>query len=298
MEYFIRRKDRAGGVVSLGPVTKPPTSDQLDLADRVARQEWIERTKRNFRMQYRLAVSTLIPWLEKHHALPTRPSVCEIGCGEGGVLLAFVERGAEHALGTDIMGLLLEQVSAPIAEGLGMKVDYTGHDVINDDIAEDWRERFDVVLLRDVIEHLDDPAVALQNIARIMKPGGVIVITFPPYTSAFGGHQQLLGTTAGNIPFVHLLPASMFERMIARGDVMNADEVRRLHRIRCSADGIKSAAAAAGITLVDERYFGLRPVFRHKYNMAIPTLEITSLKGLGIVRALAMEAAFIFRKPV
>jgi hypothetical protein len=76
----------------------------MDLADRIAEQpQWIDRTKRNFRMQYRLAVHTLIPWLEELQALPDRPAVCEIGCAEGGVLDAFVERGTTYALGTDIL---------------------------------------------------------------------------------------------------------------------------------------------------------------------------------------------------
>lgn len=270
----------------------------MDLADRVAEQpQWIDRTKRNFRMQYRLAVHTLIPWLEELQALPDRPAVCEIGCAEGGVLDAFVERGTTYALGTDILAPLLEQISAPIANDFALDVTFAHHDVIMDDIPDVWRERFDVVVLRDVIEHLDDPRIALKNISRIMKPNGVILITFPPYTSPYGGHQQLLSTTLGNIPFVHLLPKKLFFKMIDDGDPVNQEELRRLHRIRCSADGIKQAASAAGLNMLDERYFGLRPVFRWKYQRNIPTLELTALKGLSPLRALAMEAAFVFRKP-
>lgn len=270
----------------------------MDLADRIEQQsQWIPRTKRNFRMQYRLAVHTLIPWLEQLKVLPARPAVCEIGCAEGGVLDAFVERGTSYALGTDILGPLLDQISAPIAKDFGFDVTFAHHDVIMDEIPEVWRERFDVVLLRDVIEHLDDPRIALKNIARIMKPGGVILITFPPYTSPYGGHQQLLDTTLGNLPFVHLLPKRLFFSMIDNGDPVNQEELRRLHRIRCSSDGIKQAALSAGMTVVDERYFGLRPVFRWKYQRNIPTLELTPLKGLAPLRALAMETAFVFRKP-
>jgi len=231
-------------------------------------------------------------------ALPEQAAVCEIGCGEGGVLLAFVERGTSYALGTDIVAALLDQISRPIAEKLDVNVEYEGHDVINDAIPDKWVERFDVVVMRDVIEHLDDPGIALKNIARIMKPGGVILITFPPYTSPFGGHQQLLGTRAGAVPFVHMLPDGLFERIVKAGDATNAEEVRRLHRIRCSARGVQQAARSAGMEAVDERYFGLRPVFRWKYNRNIPTMEVTNLKGLPLVKTLAMEAAFIFRKPI
>ncbi len=272
-----------------------PAPYQQDLADVVEKSDRHPRTRRNFRMQYRLAVHTLIPWLEKLGVLPDQPAVCEIGCGEGGVIAAFVERGTTKALGTDIVGLLLELVSEPIARDLNLKVEYAAHDVIGDAIQPEWEQAFDVVVLRDVIEHLDDPAAAMRAIRRIMKPTGVLLITFPPYTSPFGGHQQLLGTTLGNIPFIHLLPSAVFERVIANGDPVNQDEVRRLHAIRCSVRGVKNAATSAGLSLLDERYFGLRPVFRWKYSKPIPTLEITRLRWLPLVQSLAMEAAFIFR---
>lgn len=274
-----------------------PKTSITDLADRVEHMDLLLRTKRNFRMQYRLAVNTLIPWLRSVGALPNKASVCEIGCGEGGVLDAFVELGTTFALGTDIAGPLLEQISSPISKALDLEATFVHHDVIGDDIPDAWKERFDIVLLRDVIEHLTDPERALVNIRRLVKKGGVVLITFPPYTSAFGGHQQLLGTKLGSIPFVHLLPSALFNGIVAKGDPMNREEVRMLHRIRCSADGIKKAASRAGFVLEDERYFGLRPVFRWKYNKPIPTVELTSMRKLGIVRALAMETAFVFRAP-
>lgn len=281
-------------MVSLGFMT---TSNIHDLADIVEGTPRHPRTRRNFRMQYRLAVHTLIPWLNSLGFLPANPAVCEIGCGEGGVIDAFAERGTDLALGTDIVGALLDQISEPLARELNLPVHFTAHDVIGDAIPPEWENRFDVVVLRDVIEHLDDQAAAMKSISRIMKPNGTLLITFPPYTSAFGGHQQLLGTNAGSIPFVHLLPRSIFEMVIRNGDAVNQDEVRRLHAIRSSVKGVKNAATHAGLKLVSERYFGLRPVFRWKYNKPIPTLELTSLKRLPLVTSLAMEAALIF-KPI
>jgi SAM-dependent methyltransferase len=272
-----------------------PATHQPDLADVIDATDRHPRTRRNFRMQYRLAVHTLIPWLEQLGALPPVPAVCEIGCGEGGVIDAFAERGAELALGTDIVGLLLEQISAPLAAELKLPVAFTTHDVIGDAIPDQWVERFDVVVLRDVIEHLDDAAAAMRSIRRIMKSTGTLLITFPPYTSPFGGHQQLLGTALGNLPFAHMLPSGMFEGIIKRGDPVNQDEVRRLHAIRCSVRGVKAAAAKAGLSLAAERYFGLRPVFRWKYAKPIPTLELTAIRSLPLVKQLAMEAALVFR---
>lgn len=270
----------------------------MDPADVVAGIDGLHpRTIRNYRMQYRLARYTLIPWLKKLGVLPQPAAVIEIGCAEGGVVGAFVEQGTTLAAGTDIMGPLLTQISEPLAKRLGFDITFSEHDVIYQDPLPEWRGVFDVVVLRDVIEHLDDAGIALKNIAKLLKPGGVVLLTFPPYTSPFGGHQQLLGTTLGKLPFVHLLPKRLFNKIITSGDPQNAEEVERLHRIRLSADDIHRAGPAAGLQLMAERYFLLRPVFRWKYQKPVPTIEMTGLKGLKAARTLAMEAAFVLRKP-
>ncbi|MEN9795419.1 MAG: hypothetical protein RLZZ150_396 [Bacteroidota bacterium] len=213
------------------------------------------------------------------------------------MLAAFVERGTSYALGTDIQRALLTEISDPVWTSQGLDIDFTHHDVIYENVPAAWQERFDIVLLRDVIEHLDDAQIALRNIQRLLKPGGVVIVTFPPYTSPFGGHQQLLGTKVGAIPFVHLLPWSIFSSIITQGEEVNQEELVRLHRIRLSASDVRRAATAANLRVVDERLFALRPVFRWKYQLPIPSLEVTALRAVPGIRALAMEAAFILQRP-
>lgn len=268
-----------------------------DLSDSVARMNLLPRTIRNVRMQYQLGVHTIIPWLQKYNLWKQGAAVCEIGCAEGGVLAAFVEQGTSYALGTDIQGALLTQISDPVWKSQELAIEFSQHDVIYEDIPDAWRERFDIVLLRDVIEHLDDAGIALRNIQRLLKPGGVVVVTFPPYTSPFGGHQQLLGTKVGAIPFVHLLPWPIFSSIIKQGDPVNQEELERLHRIRLSVHDVRRAAASAHLTIVDERLFALRPVFRWKYQLPIPSFDVSALRSVPGVRALAMEAAFILQRP-
>lgn len=268
-----------------------------DPVDTISKMDLHPRTIRNVRMQYRLAQHTLIPWMESLRVLPPNAAVCEIGCAEGGVLAAYVDHGATKALGTDIQEPLLRIISQPVWSGLGYDITFTQHDVIYDDIPDDWKATFDVVLLRDVIEHLDDAGVALKNIARLLKPGGVVVVTFPPYTSPFGGHQQLLSTKLGSLPFVHLLPWPLFRTIIRGGDPDNQEELERLHRIRCSASKVSDAAHRAGMDVISQRYFALRPVFRWKYQRPIPSFEVTSLRWLPLVKDLAMEVAFILQTP-
>ena len=66
--------------------------------------------------------------------------------------------------------------------------------------------QFDLVILHDVFEHLDHKTEVLEKLKSYMRPGGRLMITFPPYYSAYGAHQQLLNTPWMKIPFLHLVP--------------------------------------------------------------------------------------------
>ena len=48
---------------------------------------------------------------------------------------------------------------------------------------------FDVVLALDVLEHLDDDATALAEAARLLKPGGTLVVTVPALPSLWGAQD-------------------------------------------------------------------------------------------------------------
>ena len=48
---------------------------------------------------------------------------------------------------------------------------------------------FDLVLALDVLEHLDDDARGLREAARLLKPGGLLVVTVPALPSLWGGQD-------------------------------------------------------------------------------------------------------------
>ena len=97
----------------------------------------------------------------------------DVGCGNGGFLCYMQEHGWE------VYG---EEISQPAAEyarqELGLNV-FLGE--LNDAVFPS--HHFDVVTLWNVLEHLHDPAAALIEIKRILKPEGLLVIAVPNLTS-------------------------------------------------------------------------------------------------------------------
>jgi len=50
-------------------------------------------------------------------------------------------------------------------------------------------ETFDAVLALDVLEHLDDDTAGLREAARLVKPGGLLLVTVPALPSLWGGQD-------------------------------------------------------------------------------------------------------------
>src|SRR5256885_4756732 len=116
-------------------------------------------------------------------ALPPHPvHLLDLGCGTGNLLAALSEFG--EAVGMEVHP---ELIAAARAAGRDVR---TGRLPDDFGVAPGWA---DVVLLLDVIEHLDDDVAALVAARRAVAPGGLLVVTVPAYQWLWSGHDEVLG---------------------------------------------------------------------------------------------------------
>jgi len=97
------------------------------------------------------------------YAAPGR--LLDVGCATGD----FLEAG--RAAGWAVEGLELSGWSCAIARQRGLTV----HQKTLARFAEEGAEPFDVVTLVGVIEHLPAPRAEMANLARLVRPGGLLV---------------------------------------------------------------------------------------------------------------------------
>jgi SAM-dependent methyltransferase len=248
-----------------------------------------------FGYQYGLGVQHVVPYLHQKGVQLRGTNICEIGCGEGGVLAAIADEGAKYSLGIDIRQEAIDRAKI-IFRALDIPSDFRIHDVTNQHTPEEWREQFDFVTLRDVMEHLDDTEQSLRHVMEFIRPGGYLYVVFPPYYSPYGGHQHALNNLWGKLPFIQFLPDALFKPLIKSGRSLDIEEVSRLREIRLTISKFREAVQNVGLQTVDEELYFLRPVFKLKFGL--PAVKVNFLKSIPFVReTVALEAAYLLRKP-
>lgn len=106
----------------------------------------------------------------------------ELGCGTGNVLAALRDLG--ETIGVEVDDTLR---AAAVAHGLDVRFG-----ALPDRVPVDPGSA-GVVLLLDVLEHLDDAAAALDAARKLLRPGGLLVVTVPAYRWLWSAHDVMLG---------------------------------------------------------------------------------------------------------
>jgi 2-polyprenyl-3-methyl-5-hydroxy-6-metoxy-1,4-benzoquinol methylase len=116
---------------------------------------------------------------------PLRPKrgwsrILDVGCGDG----LFFDRLAE--LGTVVEGV------EPAAELVSAEAARRGRITIAPfDAAFQPSAPYGLILMLDVVEHLDRPDDALRHALDILEPDGVILVTVPAFRALWTGHDDL-----------------------------------------------------------------------------------------------------------
>ncbi len=93
----------------------------------------------------------------------------DIGCG-GGLVCEPMARLGGDVTGADADANAIEVAKAH-AKQSGLRIEYLNVP------AEEIKTKFDVVLALEIIEHVDDPAMFVKSVSKLVKPGGIVIFS-------------------------------------------------------------------------------------------------------------------------
>lgn len=104
----------------------------------------------------------------------------DVGCGTGDLAAVFARRGWSAA------GIEPSAAAAQHARAIGVEA-------VAGTLADaPWADgEFDAIVFNHSLEHIDDPAAALAEAARLLRPGGLLAIAVPNFGS---WHRRLFGS--------------------------------------------------------------------------------------------------------
>ena len=132
--------------------------------------EYYKFVQTGFAPWYRFAIPDL------RRVLTPQSKLVELGCGQGHLLRYLVQEQLlpeENIYGMDQSTTAVEFVYRFLP-----KAHLSVGDIYRLEYPKDF---FDVCLLMETIEHLEEPQAALQQIHSIVAPGGLLYISFPNY---------------------------------------------------------------------------------------------------------------------
>ena len=175
----------------------------------------------------------------------TRPPrrFLDIGCGFGGLLAAFAERGC------DVRGVEIDPDRVKLARANGRDQGWSDPDAIittGDILDEGFVERlgqFDLITMVDVIEHVLDVPRAISHVARLLNPGGLVLFEVPNRQSlrfvTRDGHFSMFGITLLDRDLAMEYHRTAFKGEYDVGDYHELD----FYRQRLEAEGCSFAVA-------------------------------------------------------
>lgn len=120
--------------------------------------------------------------------LPAGGKVLDVGCGTGFFIESLMKGAEAGHPAIEGWGLDAEPLAVSMCRERGLTRVHQGS---ASDLAAVEGERFDLIFMLDVLEHLDDDQAALREATRLLAPGGRIVVTVPAFKFLWSKHDDV-----------------------------------------------------------------------------------------------------------
>jgi SAM-dependent methyltransferase len=245
-----------------------------------------------FKEQIYTTENYVIPFIERHMAVGADTEVMEVGCGEGGNMKPFLDKGC-RVTGVDISPSKIDHAQQFLGSaGYGPRLSLIADDIYN--LEARFAGKYDLIILRDVIEHIHDQERFMGFIKAFLKPEGMIFFGFPPWYNPFGGHQQICeNRILSKLPYYHILPVPLYRFLLKTGGESDA-KIEALLEIKETGISIKrfiKILSKCNFRIKEEVLYLINPNYEIKFRLK-PIRHFNVMKYIPVIRSVFTTSAY------
>ena len=224
----------------------------------------------------------VVPYISKFIPISEKTNVLEIGCGEAGNLKPFLDLGCK-ATGIDIACGRIE-LARQFYEHYDKKENL---ELICEDIYKvKPTKKYDIIIMRDVIEHIPNQEKFMGFVKQFLKPDGMFFLGFPPWQNPFGGHQQLCkNKILSKLPYYHLFPKNIYA-FILKTFGENGNTIKGLIEIKetgISIERFERILKNENYRILNRTFFFINPNYETKFGLK-PKKQIGLIASIPWIR--------------
>jgi SAM-dependent methyltransferase len=256
--------------------------------------EFHKDKKRYFDYQYRTARDYILPFVQGYFPSRKKLRVLEVGCAEAGVLKAFVEIG-HQCTGIELSEKRTELALSFQKEAVDAgQLRFINKNIYDIDIQSDLGYQFDLIILKDVIEHIPDQKRVLGKLKEFLAANGKMFFAFPPWQMPFGGHQQICDNKILKaLPWYHLLPKGIYKGVLklAGEKETTIEELLEIKDTGISIGQFEKYCHLNDLSVCKSRFFFTNPIYKLKFGL--PVLTFPNILGkIPFIRNFYITAAY------
>jgi SAM-dependent methyltransferase len=249
-----------------------------------------------FEEQAYTTTNHVIPFISNYRNIEPGMRVLEVGCGEGGNLKPFLEIGCKTT-GIDLACNKIELARSffaahPHKENLTL--------ICNDIYKTDPPDSgFDLIIMRDVIEHIHNQQLFMSFIKSFLREGGLFFLAFPPWQNPFGGHQQVCrNRILSRLPYFHLLPQWLYRLLLKLGGESNGtiESLLEVRETRLSVERFMRIVKETGYQVISRRFYFINPNYEVKFNLK-PVRQASLVSAIPVLRNFVTTSVYCLITP-
>jgi 2-polyprenyl-3-methyl-5-hydroxy-6-metoxy-1,4-benzoquinol methylase len=227
--------------------------------------------EKHFYEQKKFTTEYLLPYFQKYIPDFHNKKILEVGCAEGGLLEVM------HELSIYSVGLEISAERAAVAREKNPHLKVVVGDIMDPNLSAILGETFDLIIMREVIEHIPNKNAAFDNLNKLLNVNGFLFMSFPPKRSPFAGHQQIGHSIMKAVPYLHVFPKS-FLKITAK--FMNEpdsyiDEIKLHFSTGCTIKEFERQSARKSFKSIKKEFYLFRPIYALRFGL--PTIKLPNI---------------------